>query len=364
MICVSGMLTARASSSQITFSVDMSVQISNSTFTPGTDTVAVQGTYNNWSPLVNLVQVGSSSIYTNTVNDTLEANGSITKYQYVINGSTYETSADFNLRAARLPANSGDSLILPMPTFHDAGPPITNNITFQVDMSQQIALGNFTNGTSVVEVQGNFNSWTSGAGVLTLDSTIQRTNQFGLVTSNVYTGTFSSSAAANAAMDFKYVIQPGHYEGVSAANGDNGGNRFFVESVPLVLPVVDYSDAPYAPLAQVTFSVDMSAVLISDPAFNPTTVVMDGDFNSWSSDVHMTNDPTASNTNIYSTTLTIGEGSGVNYQFRYQNSGGTVYDHPASNPGGNRFYKVPVATPDNVATVFFNDINVNDLRSE
>jgi hypothetical protein len=353
--------TLAAQNSVITFSVDMSVQIGNATFTPGTDTVWVQGTFNNWSPLIQLFQVGSSTVYTNTATDTLEANGSVTKYQYVIDQNNYEVSADSNLRAAVLPATSGGSLVLPTPFWHDAGPPITDNITFQVDMSQQINLSSFTPGTSTVEVQGNFNGWTASASILTNDPTILRTNQFGLVTSNVYVGTFASSASSNAAMDYKFVIEPGHYEGVSAANGDNGGNRFYVENTDQVRPVVNYSDQPYAPLGQVTFNVDMSAVLISDPTFNPATVVIDGDFNSWAADVPCTNNAAASNTNIYSATITIGEGAAVNYQFRYQDSGGTVYDHPASNPGGNRFFQVPVQASVNVPAVFFNDISTNDL---
>ncbi len=363
-LCAAGTLTAQTSNSVITFSVDMSVQIAAATFNPATDTVWVQGTFNNWSPLIQLTQVGSTTVYTNTATDTLEANGGVTRYQYVIDQNTYEVAADFNLRAAVLPATSGASLVLPTPFFDDAGSPITNNVTFQVDLSQQIALTNFTPGTSVIEVQGNFNGWTSGASVLTNDPTILRTNQFGLVTSNVYTGIFSSAASTNAAMDYKFVIQPGHYEGVSAAHGDNGGNRFYVESVPLTLPVVDYSDQPFSPLAQVTFNVDMSAVLISDPSFNPATVVIDGDFNSWAADVACTNNPSnvnGANTNLYSATITIGEGAAVNYQFRYQDSNGTVYDHPASNPGGNRFYQVPASSTVNVPTVFFNDVNVSDL---
>ncbi len=297
-------------------------------------TVWVQGTFNNWSPLIQLTQLGSTSVYTNTATDTLEANGGVTRYQYVIDQSTYEVAADFNLRAAVLPATSGASLVLPTPFFDDAGSPITNNVTsLQVDLSQQIALTNFTPGTSVIEVQGNFNGWTSGASVLTNDPTIMRTNQPGLASSassRSSTGIFSSAASTNAAMD--YANSPsslGHYEGVSAAHGDNGGNRFYVESVPLTLPVVDYSDQPFSPLAQVTFNVDMSAVLISDPSFNPATVVIDGDFNSWAADVSRTNNPSnvnGANTNVYSAMITIGEGAAVNYQFRYQDSNGTAPD--------------------------------------
>lgn len=366
LLAAVGSFTAQASSSLITFSVDMSQQAAESNFNPDTDQVAVQGTFNNWNPFIFLVRDGTNLVYTNTYNDTLEANGSVVKYQFVRRdaGSVdhYETSFDFNLRAARLPANSGDSLILPTPFFNDddGGANITNDVTFQVDVSQQIALGNFTPGTTSVEVRGKFNGW-GGGNTLTNDPSILRTNQFGLVTSNVYVGTVSVVGPTNAAMDYKYVLQPGTaYEGVSSANGDNGGNRFFTQRVPLVLPVVDYNDAPFAPISQVTFNLDMSVVAPADPGYDPTTVRIAGDFNSWTADVPLTNDPASANPNLFKTTINIGEGAAVNYQFRYNSFGSTVYDHPASNPGGNRFYQVPAKLSNNVSTVFFNDVAATD----
>src|ERR1700685_1266823 len=82
-LCAVGTLTAHADS-LITFSVDMSVQITNSTFNPDSDVVSVQGTYNNWASFTQLVREGNTSIYTNTVDDTYEANGISTHYQFVI----------------------------------------------------------------------------------------------------------------------------------------------------------------------------------------------------------------------------------------------------------------------------------------
>ncbi len=364
IICAASTLAASANT-QITFSVDMATQIGNSTFNPASDVVSVQGTYNGWASFTQLTQVGASTVYSTTYNDTAEANGNITKYQFVMDTGTYETSADFNLRAARLPATSGASLVLPTPFFNDnsGGVNITNSITFEVDVSQQIALGNFNASVNTVEVQGNFNGWTSGAGTLTNVPTILRTNQYGLVTSNVYVGTFPTAAPTNAAIDYKFVLEPGKsYESVSSLNGDNGGNRFYVNNTNQVFPVVDFSDTPYAPLANITFNVDMAAVYISDPTFDPTTVTLDGDFNSWSTPVPVTNSP-GGDTNIFSTTIVSGVGAQIHYQYRYNSTAnGTIYDNPTG--GGNRFYQVPNITSTNLPAVFFDDINVSDLLNE
>jgi hypothetical protein len=364
LLGAAGIVTAQAQSTIVTFSVDMASNIANGTFTNGTTVVNVNGTFNGWSALP-LVEVGSTSVYTNTANDTTDANGGVISYKFTINGN-YEPSADFNNRAARLPSTSGASLVLPTPFYGDSGAPVSRNVTFQVDMSQQIALNNFTNGGGqIVEVRGNFNGWTGGANLLTNDPTILRTNQFGLVTSNVYTGVVSVSASPNAAMDYKFVYDPptNSYEGVNSINQDSGGNRFFAATGDLTQPVVDYSDAPFAPIAQVTFSVDMTIVKLTDTNFNPTSVTINGDVMGWGG-VSVTNNPAASNTNIYSATFPIGAGTTANYQYRYTqiSTGNTVYDHFQGANGGNnnRTYLVPNVASVNVPTVFFNDASLGD----
>lgn len=342
----------------VTFSVDMSAQIANSSFTPGTDTVAVRGTFDGWSGGgLSLVRQGATSVYTNTVDNASDANGTVMQYIFLLNGgSTYETTADYHNRAALMPATSGSSLVLATPFFADAGSQITSAVTFQVDMSQQINLGAFTNGSSIVEVRGNFNGWSSVVGNLTRDPTIIQTTPGGLLTSNVYTGTFNVTASTNAAMDYKFVENNG-YEGTPTLhNSDN--NRFFTHNLAQTFPIVFFGDAPYAPIAQVGFSVDMSAVLISDPAFNPATVTLNGSFNNWSADVPATNNSTASNTNIYTAVVPIGAGTTVAYQFRY-NNGGTVYDNAPG--GGNRQFTVPNVASTNLPAIYFNNVSVSDL---
>jgi len=46
-----------------------------------------------------------------------------------------EITADFNNRAAQLPTTSGAHLVAANAIFDDSGAHVTNNVTFQVDMS-------------------------------------------------------------------------------------------------------------------------------------------------------------------------------------------------------------------------------------
>ncbi|HWY76047.1 MAG TPA: hypothetical protein VN281_10545 [Verrucomicrobiae bacterium] len=374
---VAAVMSARASSSIVTFSVDMATNVANGTFNPGGgDLVKVRGTFDNWGGGVFLSQQGSGTVYTNTVNNTHDQNGFPMPYVFLIEhtvpstNDSYEGVADFNNRCAYMPATSGGSLVLGTPIFGDAGGPGSMTVNFQVDMSEQVFLGNFdANSGATVEVHGEFNGWGSGLLILTNNPSIVVTNQGGVLTSNVYQGSLvlSNGAAASpfATSDYKYVIQPGtKYEGVSAANSDGGGNRFFIftDGTSLNLPTVLYNDAPFAPTVQVGFSVDMTAVVLSDTNFEPSTVQVDGSFNGWASPVYCTNNPGAANTNVYSAVIGIGEGTQVFYQFRYLSAGSTIYDHETN--GQNRAYTIPSIPTTNLPTPYFNNTLPTDLLNQ
>jgi hypothetical protein len=366
LFCAAGLMTAHAANSTfVTFSVDMATNIANGTFVPGTDQVVARGSFNGFGQLP-LVQQGTSTIYTNTVEDTADANGGKLEYKFNINGSTWENPATGQNRAVLLSATSGASLALPTPFFNDAGAPATNNVTFNVDLSQQIALGNFHPATDQLVVRGLFNGWSGTAFALTNDPNIVRTNQYGLVTSNVWVGNFPISGSPAGADAYKYVMTTtggDQWDSPSGANADGGGNRYFA-NVAQTLPLVNFSDAPYAPLATLTFSVDMSVVSLTDTNFNPASVVMWGDFNGWTGGLAMTNDPAAPNTNIYtiSSPISSGVGSTINYQFRYTqlSSGTTVYDHLNGANGGNNNRQYSVVSSTNVPPVVFNDAKLDD----
>jgi hypothetical protein len=399
MLAAAGIMTAQASSTFITFSVDESSNLVNGTFNPpspanvngtpyggtGANQVYARGTFNGWGAYLPLVQFGNGPVYTNTIEDTVDVNGGSLSYIYHDDVNGDEGPADWANRTAYLPANSGASLVLPTPFFTDIGPATSANVKFQVDMSEQILTGNFhpLSGDHVV-IAGSFNGWSPTAGaswVLTNDPSILITNNNftpALVLSNVYTVTvpvtlnarYSGKATPNCAEDFKYVIMPEYnWDGPSYPNSDSGGNRFFTEG-DQTLPLVNFNDQPYS-LAHVTFNVDMSGVAMYDTNFIPGSVTAWGTFNSWTSGVQFTNNPAAPNTNIYSALITTGEGAPYIIQFRYTNSytGGWVYDYGqdggpnwVNNNNYRHIFNLPI-TPTPLVTnlnYYFNDLAPDD----
>jgi hypothetical protein len=358
---ITSAMTTQAASTFVTFTVDMSPQINAATFTPGVDTIEAHGTFNGYGTF-NLVQVGSTSVYTNTFNDTTDANGGQMQYKYVIDGSQWENPATGQNRTVLLPTNSGASLVLPTQFYSDSGPATTNEVTFQVDLAEQINIGAFTNGESTVTVAGLLNGWNndSSSNLLTLDPSIATTNSYGVVSHDVYTGTFPVANSPGGAEAFKFVIQNGttDWEAPNPLNSDPGGNRYYF-NVAQTLPIVYFSDSPLGPPVNVGFSVDMSAVALSSD-WQPSTVRLDGSFNGWGSDITCTNDP-AGNTNIYSCVVPIGSFTAVQYQFRYTDTNGnTQYDHDPS--GNNRAYTVPPnITSTNLPVVYFNNVLPTDV---
>jgi hypothetical protein len=377
LLAAAGIINTHAANSTIvTFSVDMATNIANLTFNPATDTVYARGTFDGWAtPGLALVQENGGTVYTNSANDTSDANGGTMNWQYTFidNGTTTYEGGPAN-RCAALPATSGASLILPTPYFNDAGGPVITSVTFQVDMSQQIALGNFnpTNGyvAAYGGQEGSFANWGSQF-VLTNNPSIIVTNQYGLESSNVWVNTYSVTNSPYGKFEFKYVMtntlgiltyeQPGSLD----SDYDYNNNRYFVLTNLLneTLPLVNFSDAAYAPIVNVQFAVDMSGIVLSDPNYDPTTVTLNGDFNGWTTAIGCTNNPTAANTNIfYSTNIVAGVGQTINYQFRYTSAGNLVYD--GAPGGGNRQYVVPNVNPAEVPPVFFANISPADLLNE
>jgi len=386
-------------STVVTFSVDMTYQVQQGTFVLGTDTVQAQGTFSGWGNqplmLTNNPTAANPNLYSGTTNDTVDGNPSLLQYKFVMQpANTYESTGDNgNNRLAALPATSGSSLVLPTVYFADEGVAlgdgVTNLVTFQVDMAQQIAKGTFdpdtTNANSTVEVQGLFNGWSNTEGILSNNPAILRTNAFGLVTSNVYVGTFPTILfSPNQNADYKFVIGTSVYESTAgglAENPDNNNNRFFTVSsqngASITNPIVFFSDAPYAPINTnvITFQVDMTTEILRG-RFNPAndSVYLFGSFVGWApyngnNAVVCTNNPAAANTNIYSGVFTIVDGIGAtDQQYKFYNNdylepnGG--YEVPTSTGGNNRIYKQVSGSTVVLPPVYFSDIAPMDYLPE
>jgi hypothetical protein len=353
--------TAASAQTQVTFQVDMTAQATAGTFAYGT-TVTANGTFNGWGAftLTNNPSGVNTNLYIGTFDDTNDANGHVVIFKYVA-GGTYENTGDGDNRCAQLPA-SGGSLLLPAVFFDDAGPGVTANVTFQVDMAEQINLGAFTNDVSTVEVRGSFNGWTGGDTLLN-DPTILTTNATGIVTSNVYVGTFAVDGSTNGTEEYKYVMQPGTvYEAPSSSDSDydNSENRFFVNATE-TLPIVSFSDIPLTVSVSnnVTFEVDMTEqITAGNFTSNNNTVEIHGDFNNWGAGQTMTNNANSSTPNIFSTEITYVGGAGTQHYFKYVIQPGTVWENvSASNSiGGNRWFDQPNTNGNFVVgPVYFSD---------
>jgi hypothetical protein len=342
VLALSAISLAKANS-LVTFQVDMTDAIATAAFDPATQTVAARGTFDAWSPfaLTNNPTGPNSNLWTGTYNvtsnvynnTTVSANGTVMSYKYSVEpGATYETVylAGSHNRLINLPSTSGASITTPQVLFSDiALTPITNLVTFQVDLAQQANTGAFDPLSSTAQARGLFNGWGSTAIAQTNDPSILRTNQNGLVTSNVYVGTYEIVGSPGQTMDYKYYIDTGaNWESPAPSTGDpvDNNNRFFnLGSGPAqALPIVFFNDSPYSPVAtnNITFQVDMSAqVLLGN--FDPSsgTVELRGDFNGWGTpQILCTNDPAASNTNIYKTVVELKDGVGASHSYKFWSS--------------------------------------------
>ncbi len=350
----------------VSFQVDMST----AGFDPATQTVSAHGSFNGWTtgvPLTNNPAGPNPYLWTGVAD--AATNGTVMEYKYVIDPGTYESIPKGNNRLATLPTTSGASLILPMVYFNDVPTAaISVDLTFQVDMAQQINIGAFTPGTSVVYPKGTFNSWGTYDG-MTNDPTILRTNLNGLVSSNVYVGTYPVLGSPGQTMDYKFYIDTGgKYEDLAAGAVDpsDHNNRFFnlADAPAQSLPVVFFSDAPYSTAITnaVTFQVDM-IVQIENGNFDPAlhTVELRGNFNSWgTSQILCTNDPAAPDTNIYRAVVSIVDSANATEQYKFWSSSSIGWENMANN----RTFQMTNAPAQALPVVYFNNVSINDVLQE
>jgi hypothetical protein len=376
LLCAAGLASAQTSNSIVTFSVDMTAQVGGA-FTPGSKVFA-RGSFNNWSlgayydgsgssQLTNNPSALNTNIYTGTFADTNDINGANFFYKYYIDtGSDWES---INNRQWGLPKASGGALVLPTYFFNDVAPtnlaPVTNVLVFQVDMTQQIALGAFTPGTSVVYARGSFNNWGNSP-----DAPFALTNDPASSNPNLYTGVFYGPTGTEGgdidnpgAPEFlKYQFDPGTvYETIPAQDTDATGNRVFnllQTNGTLTLPQVYFNDQPPIPPVTnvVTFQVDMS-VQDALGLFADQYVEARGSFNNWNGGFQLTNDLASPYTNKWSGVWTIvnAPGATVSYKFWDHYFPGN-YETPASTGGGNRqFNMLPTNGTIVLPDVYFDD---------
>src|SRR5436190_2760227 len=368
---LAGSAAASLANTRVTFNVDMTAAIANAQFDPATMSMAVRGTFNGWTPtaLTNNPLGATPAVYSQTVN--IPANGTVVDYKYTIQpASTYEgvRSGGGHNRLITLPTTSGASFTAPLVYFGDvpALGDITSTVAFQVNMAQQINIGAFDPNTSIVYSRGFFNGWGTG-NAMTNDPSIRTTNQFGLVSSNVYIAYIDVTGSPGQTVDYKYFFDTGAtWESPTPGTGDpaDNNNRFFnLPTNAASLPIIYFNDAVYAPKATnaTTFQVDMTSQVLNG-SFDPAsgTVELRGNFNGWGTpQILCTNNPAAPNTNIYSVVVLLVDGVGAREQYKFWSS--ISLNGGWETMADNRIMTIVSGTAQTLPVVLFNNLDPADL---
>lgn len=360
---------AAPANTMVTFWVDMSQQAAS--FNPASQTVSVHGSFNGWTSAGVPMTKSTTNDYVWTATYNVPTNGIAIEYKYVIDPSGWENIPKGGNRLVLLPSASGSSLELTKVYYADVPPVfVSADLVFKVDLAQQVNVGAFIPGTSIAYVRGNFNGW-GLANALTNDPSILRTNQNGLVTANVYVGTYPGFLGSpGQTVDYKFYIDTGDkWEAPNHLTTDPDGNNYnrFL-NLPtadgtLVTPIAFFNDQPYAPVATnaVTFQVDMSAQVLAGN-FDPLTgtVEVRGNFNSWGgTKIYCTNNPAATNTNLYTAVVTVVDGLGATEQYKFWAS---VSENGGwETMAGNRTFTTVSSASLVLPPVFFNNVDPRDL---
>ena len=312
--------TASPITNTVTFSVDMSAQISVGAFDPLFDIVSVAGSFNGFNPAANSLSEIGGGIYQATI-PVVAGSGTIVGYRYVIDSGLFEAE---NLTRTFPVGTDPDPAPLIIPTVFFDNIEGYRDVTFTVDMSEQQTLGTFNPATQTVEVRGAFNNW---AGTALTDQG-----------SGIYSGTLTIGGAPDQLEQYKFYVA-----GTDALGYEAGDNRTFNLALnpdgsptpALVLSTVSFRAAQLRP---VTFSVDMSiqqALGLFDPATG-TVQLRSGSFGEGDARALTREGATA----VFSGTFSILGEAETTFQYKFW------------SPGLN-FYNVPNNTG-------FEQINLND----
>jgi len=224
--------------------------------------------------------------------------------------------------------------------------PVTNSITFSVDMSAQIAAGNFNPGADKVFVSGSLNGWPgTGAGALVLTNYPPYN---GGSNTNIYYGTNITIDLPGTTENYKFTCNDAAYSGNNGYEPVSNNRTFNLLNVngSEVLPTVtfgnvnlsDYLNTP----VNVTFTVNMTNATTypanNTHAFNPNTdiVCINGAFESggWSAwnPISLSQMTEVGDSEVYTYTASVPMNSLIKVDYKYGiiYSGTTNYDDEAA----------------------------------
>ena len=326
LLCVG--VVARGQS-PVVFQVDMTQQITLGAFIPGTSIVYGRGSFEGWGtdfPLTNNPAGANTNLYTGTYNITDPAS-TVEQYKFFIDtGANWESPSSTGGQNRQFTLAGGPQT-LPAVYFNDAAPilPVTNDVTFHVDVSAQVLTGKFIPGTSIVYGRGSFEGW---------GTDFPLTNNPAAANTNVYSGVYTIKDAPGATIQYKYYIDTGaNWESPISTGGNNRSFNLLTNNGALVLPLVHFNDQSVSDLlpadTAVTFTVNMTNAIdtgshVFDPAVD--TVYLNGDFLNWWSwgafppgQYQMTNNPVGSE--LYTLTFTIPKGNSLSVVYKYSMNG-------------------------------------------
>jgi hypothetical protein len=294
----------------VTFRVDMAQQVNIGAFSPNAHTLSARGTLNGWGssftltndPSIQVTQPGgiiTSNVYVGTCPVSSGTNGSV-EFKYAFTdgiGTSWEEASPTNAvenDKNRFLINIGDQ-VLPIVYYKDVvfDAALTNDVTFQVDMTAQIFAGNFNPGAgNTAEVRGSFNGWAAP---------VSLTNDLAAPNTNIYSTVLRIVDTRGGQIAYKFTYSnPGvNWESgtpklTTRDTGPNDYNRVFNLTTNLgvtanvVLPTVMFDDKKLndylAVDSMVAFSVDMNGAVGTDSHVfdsNQDTVWINGEFANW-----------------------------------------------------------------------------------
>lgn len=234
----------------------------------------------------------------------------------------------------------------------------TNMVTFQVDMTEQIALGNFNpaNGDTVYAA-GTFQT-TPWSGFLLTNNPVA-------ANPNLYRGAFPDNNAAGTVEQYKYNFYSVANSGATWDNLSTIPNRSFtLQSGGQVLAPAYFSNLPASPSATtntVVFQIDLTPQihLGNFVAANGDQIQVVGSFGGspWSTGVILlTNNPASAQSNLYSGPFADANYPGTQYQYKYviingsENNYETIPNRNLVTPAN--FAALPVAYFNNAGNVY------------
>ncbi len=201
---------------------------------------AIAGSFNGWGTPSTMTSLGNG-VYTNNI--TVATAGSYafqfrspaTSTAIYLGADFGNSSANAGFLATSSPQTLPAALDLPngrwlVPT----PPPPTNNVTFQVNLSAQVALGNFVPGTGTITVSGDFEGWDNGI-AMTNNPTLSGN------ATNIYTcvAPVVSYLPDPNPINYKFRMNGG-WESPASTSGNN--RQATITSGSQVLPLVYYND--------------------------------------------------------------------------------------------------------------------------